>query len=121
MAVIKASCSGCGDVELRSRDLMARVCRDTNVGTYCFACPRCHKRLVRAAEPRIIALLVESGVKLVTWSLPDELHEEHFGPVIDHDDILDLHLLLQRDDWMDDLVRTAADSGLRGFPSLFDR
>ncbi len=44
-----------------------------------------------------------SGVRLVTWHLPEELQEVHEGDPIDHDDLLDFHALLQRDDWIDTL------------------
>jgi hypothetical protein len=105
MATIRASCVGCGDVELTSRDLTVRVCRDNGAGTYSFGCPRCHQIAVRSAEPRIVELLVTSGVRLVTWSLPAELNEVHTGPPIDHDDLLDFHALLETDDWLDAVLR----------------
>ena len=106
MATIRASCVGCGDVELTSRDLTVRVCRDNGTGSYSFPCPRCHQIAVRSAEPRIVELLVTSGVRLVTWSLPAELSEHHDGPPICHDDLLDFHALLQTDGWLDSLVRS---------------
>lgn len=101
MATIRASCDRCGDIEMTSRDLTVRVCRNDGSGTYCFSCPRCHERGVRGAEPRVVELLVTSGVKLVTWSLPAELHEVHAGEPINHDDLLDFHAILETDDWMD--------------------
>ncbi len=103
MATIRASCGECGDVELTSRDVTVRVCRDDNSGTYSFACPQCGLVAVKAAEPRIVELLVTSGVRLVTWSLPAELAETHTGDPIDHDDLLDFHTLLESDGWMDTL------------------
>ena len=108
MATIRASCDHCGDIEMTSRDLTVRVCRNDGSGTYCFSCPLCHERGVRDAEPRVVELLVTSGVRLVTWSLPAELSEVHAGDQIDHDDLLDFHALLQTDDWMgqlEDLTR----------------
>ncbi|MCB0988237.1 MAG: hypothetical protein KDB09_10765 [Acidimicrobiales bacterium] len=100
MATIRASCDRCGDIEMTSRDLTVRVCRNDGSGTYCFACPLCHERGVREAEPRVVELLVTSGVRLVTWSLPAELSESHHGAPITHDDILDFHALLETEDWM---------------------
>ncbi|CAN5404709.1 hypothetical protein BH10ACT1_BH10ACT1_27430 [soil metagenome] len=105
MATIRASCATCGDVEVTSRDVTVRVCRDDNSGTYSFACPTCLLVSVKEAEPRIVELLVTSGVRLVTWSLPDELREVHAGEPIDHDDLLDFHALLQTDGWMETLHR----------------
>ncbi|CAN5743677.1 hypothetical protein BH23ACT2_BH23ACT2_17970 [soil metagenome] len=105
MATIRASCETCGDVEFTSCDVTVRVCRDDNSGTYAFSCPRCHTTVSKVAEPRIVELLVSSGVKLVTWSLPDELREEKVGAPIDHDDLLDFHALLETDGWVEILHR----------------
>jgi hypothetical protein len=101
MATIRARCDRCGDIEMTTRDLTVRVCRDDGSGTYCFSCPRCRERGVRAAEPRVVELLVTSGVRLETWSLPAELHEVRTGPPITHDDLLDFHAILETDDWLE--------------------
>lgn len=108
MATIRASCSTCGDVEFTSRDVTVRVCRDDDAGTYTFTCPGCRERVTKDAEPRIVELLVASGVELVTWSLPAELHEVKVGDPIDHDDLLDFHTLLETDGWMETLHRMTA-------------
>lgn len=105
MATIRASCATCGDVEITSRDVTVRVCRDDSTGSYSFRCPACATTVVKDAEPRIVELLVTSGVDLVTWSLPAELHEVHDGDPIDHDDLLDFHALLEADEWMETLHR----------------
>jgi hypothetical protein len=105
MATIRASCQTCGDVEFTSRDVTVRVCRDDNSGTYAFSCPICYTTVTKDAEPRIIDLLVSSGVELRTWSLPDELHEAKVGDPIDHDDLLDFHALLETDGWLESLYR----------------
>ncbi len=105
MATIRASCSACGDVELTSRDVTVRVCREDSSGTYSFRCPRCGTVSLKDAEPRIVELLVTSGARLVTWSLPQELAEVHDGDPIDHDDLLDFHMLLEGDGWMETLER----------------
>lgn len=106
MATIRATCSDCGDVELTSADVQVRVCTDDESGTYTFRCPACHMMVVKPAEPRVVELLVASGVRLSTWELPAELSETHLGPAISHDDLLDFHDLLQRDDaWLEELSR----------------
>lgn len=103
MATIRASCGDCGDVELTTGDVRVRVCVRDNQGSYSFRCPTCRMAVVKAAEPRIVDLLVASGVELATWDLPAELFESHAGPNLTHDDLLDFHHLLQRDDWFDQL------------------
>jgi hypothetical protein len=50
--------------------------------------------VVKTAEPRIVDLLVASGVELSTWHLPEELLEPKIGPTLTHDDLLDFHDLL---------------------------
>lgn len=106
MATIRASCAVCGDVELTTQDVQVRVCVDDNQGTYSFRCPECEMVVVKAAEPRIIELLVASGVRLSRWSLPAELGEARAGgEPINHDDLLDFHALMERDDWIDNLER----------------
>ena len=109
MATIRASCETCGDVELSSDDVTVRVCREDSAGgTYTFTCPNCGDLVVKGAESHVIELLVTSGVRLVTWSIPEELREPRSGKPIDHDDILDFHALMQREDWMDMLHRPSS-------------
>lgn len=98
MATIRASCADCGDVELTTRDVHVRVCEADNSGSYSFRCPRCHMAVVKPAEPRIVDLLVASGVPMSMWKLPAELAEPRSGAPITHDDLLDFHELLHRDD-----------------------
>lgn len=103
MATIRASCPDCGDVELTTRDVQVRVCADDNSGSYNFRCPSCTLAVAKDAAPRIVELLVSSGVKLVTWELPAEMRERRQGPAICHDDLLDFHDLLGDDAWFDRL------------------
>ncbi len=104
MATIRATCVDCGDVELTTADVRVRVCIEDNAGSYHFRCPHCAMAVVKPAEPRIVDLLVASGVELSTWRLPAELFEPRFGDRINHDDLLDFHELLESDDWFDTVV-----------------
>lgn len=103
MTTIRASCPTCGDVQLRPADLRVRVCADDNQGAYVFHCPACRGAVAKDASPRIIELLVGSGVRMDVWRLPAELREERSGPALTHDDLLDLHLLLKSDGWFEHL------------------
>ena len=98
MATIRASCSECGDVELTTHDVHVRVCEADNSGSYSFRCPRCRMAVVKPAEPRIVDLLIASGVAMSMSRLPAELTEPRGGDPITHDDLLDFHELLHRDD-----------------------
>ena len=109
MPTIRATCTDCGDVELTTSDVRVRVCIEDNSGSYLFRCPACHMAVVKPAEPRIVDLLVASGVELSTWQLPGELYEPRTGPPLNHDDILDFHNLLEADDWFDQLANLVRD------------
>ncbi|HLU40843.1 MAG TPA: hypothetical protein VKZ55_00460 [Microthrixaceae bacterium] len=99
MALIRATCSDCGDVELRSRDLRVRTCTDTEEATYLFRCPVCRMIEVRPAEPHVVDVLLAAGVQSEEWRLPAELSEPRKGEAITHDDVLDFHHLLTTPDW----------------------
>jgi hypothetical protein len=96
---IRATCGQCGDVELTTADVRVRVCIEDNQGSYLFRCPACRMAVVKPAEPRIVDLLVASGVEFSTWTMPAELRERRpLGPAISHDDLLDFHVLLDGPD-----------------------
>jgi uncharacterized protein YlaI len=100
VTTIRASCPTCGDVELTVKDVTVRVCAEDNSGTYSFICPECAHAVSKPAEPRIVDLLVSSGVRMSVWHLPAEMFEPHAaGDVISHDDLLDFHELLEDDGW----------------------
>jgi hypothetical protein len=104
MATIRASCPDCGDVELTTRDVTVRICTFDDKGGYSFRCPRCRLAVAKDAAPRIVDLLVSSGVKLTKWDLPAELGEPRQGPAITHDDLLDFHKVLESDNWMAEVI-----------------
>ncbi len=104
MATIRATCPTCADVELTTRDLSVQVCSDTSQGSYSFRCPTCLLAVSKQAEPRIIDLLVSSGVRMRLWRLPAELQEPKQGRPFNWDDLLEFHDLLQRPDWFDQLL-----------------
>ena len=109
MPTIRATCTDCGDVELTTSDVRVRVCMEDNSGSYLFRCPTCNMAVVKPAEPRIVDLLVASGVELSTWQLPEELYETKVGAPLNHDDLLDFHHLLDTDDWFDRLANLVRD------------
>ncbi|MBL8775566.1 MAG: hypothetical protein JNK12_06540 [Acidimicrobiales bacterium] len=109
MATIRASCPDCGDVEFTTADVQVRISAPDGSGTYSFRCPGCVVTVVKSAEPRTIDLLLASGVEQATNPLPAELAEHGDGAPITHDDLLDFHDLLQRDDdWFHALASEAA-------------
>ena len=111
MATIRASCPDCGDVEFTSEDVQVRVSGDDGSGTYAFHCPGCRVTVVKAAEARTIDLLVASGVMTVTEAdLPEIEARPDGGSPLTHDDLVEFHDLLHKDDsWFTDLVSDLED------------
>lgn len=104
MALIRATCTDCGDVELRSRDLKVRMCAETDSATYLFRCPVCRMIEVRNAEEHVVDVLLAAGVPCTEWHMPAELEERRDGEPITHDDVLDFHELLSTPDWFTTLA-----------------
>ena len=107
---IRATCETCGDVELRIHDVTVRLCLDDDAGSYVFRCPGCAMAVVKDAEPRVVDLLVASGVGIDYWTRPAELDERRSSPAFTHDDLLDFHDLLQGDDWQRQLLGSPFDA-----------
>lgn len=108
MAWIRASCPMCGDVELGIAEVQVMMCASTNEGSYVFRCPDCQLAVSKPAEPTVVNVLVASGVQMSVWQLPAELEEPHAGPPVGYDDLLAFHFELERDDWLERLLRGAA-------------
>jgi hypothetical protein len=104
VATVRASCSGCGDVELTTREVQVQVCTATDEGSYSFVCPSCRLIVNKPAERRVIDLLVSAGVKVVSWDLPAELSEPKSGEPISYDDLLAFHFELTSDDWFEHVI-----------------
>jgi len=108
VATIRASCPTCGDVELTTRDVQVLLCSTTNEGSYAFQCPACLLAVTKPAEPRVVDVLVSSGVRMTVCQFPAELDEAHHGDPIDYDDLLQFHFELKNDDWFGRLTATFA-------------
>lgn len=124
MTRIRANCPDCGDVELAPAAMLIRVAHDPvdlvgEDSCYQFTCPTCDTKVTKAADDRIVQLLITGGVPMevaspsmdvepidAVLSPPASYHPEDPPPgrPFSHDDLLDLHLLLQREDWFSDLV-----------------
>jgi hypothetical protein len=98
-------------VELTNDDVTVLVCSTTNVSSYAFQCPTCDLAVTKPAEPRVVDLLVSTGVRLSVWELPAELEEVHAGAPIGYDDLLEFHFELRRDDWFERMLAGGRDAG----------
>jgi hypothetical protein len=114
MTTIKATCPQCGEVGLMPGEIELRVDRSGRDGSfYAFLCPSCLDTVRKPADDRVIRLLLSGGVQAQSLKtifdddpeLPRRSLTKRFnGPPITHDDLLDFHTLLGRDDWFDDLL-----------------
>lgn len=98
-------------MRLGAGDLTVRVCTDDGSGAYCFQCSTCGTAVHHDANAGVCDLLVSAGVQRVEWCWPEELEERPGGPMFTPDDLLDFHLLLDRDDeeWGRQLAGSAPD------------
>lgn len=98
MATIKASCPCCGDVELTAVQVRLVVCSVADWSYYAFTCSTCSDEVRKPAAPEVVSLLQAGGVVVERWVVPAEALEEHDGPRIAYDDVLDFALWLERVD-----------------------
>ena len=109
MAIVRATCAACGDVELDIADVQIQVCPSYETATYSFQCPACRLITSKEAGERVYGALSAAGCEIVMWTLPSELHEKKLGPPITHDDLLAFHLALEDDGWMEELASAGRD------------
>lgn len=105
MTTIKATCPACGEVELTGDDIELMVCPTAPLSYYAFACPSCADKIRKPADDHIVSLLISGGVEAMVWDIPAEALEDHGGPALTYDDLLDFVLSLTR---TDDLAGLAA-------------
>lgn len=91
MALIKATCPSCGQVDLTAEDIELRIDPLEETGTYAFRCPACIRRVDKPADRRIVRLLLAGGVA------PQPHEIEASGEPFTYDDLLDFHFELQND------------------------
>jgi hypothetical protein len=104
---IEANCPTCGTVDCAPGIFTLAICSDKSSSFYRFQCPVCGDSVQKHADARVIELLVAEGIAPVQWEFPAEMREAHNGPSITMDDVLDMHLLLQRADWFEHLTQHA--------------
>ena len=123
MTRIRATCPTCGEVDLQPRDIQLEIVGDdpanVNDGSfYAFSCPDCDGTVTKPADVRIARLLSSGGVAVTYRSANPRLDAEvaraialldhpegmPIVPALTRDDLLDFHLLLQTDDWFEELL-----------------
>ena len=107
-ATFRVKCTTCGEVVLGPEAIDLQWCSHQPASFFRYACPTCGEANTRPADGQIAKILVVAGVKPTYWHLPAEALESHDGPPLTSDDILDFHLLLERDDWFEHLTQQRA-------------
>ena len=96
-ARVEARCPWCGPVEFPAEDLSLYVGSEAGA-LFEFACPRCGRTVVRPLDRKDAGTLMEVGVPPSRDPGPLELLEEHSGPPITWNDIIDFHEAMSRRD-----------------------
>ena len=96
-ARITCSCPVCGAMTLPADAFDLVVCAsDTGRSFYQFTCPKCSGLVTKQASERVVTGLSARGVRVA--SLPMEALEDHAGPALTMDDLLDLSIALSKAD-----------------------
>ena len=104
MTTIKATCPDCGEIDLTADDILLRIGAQSGGNTYGFSCPECSEFVQKAADERVVRLLLSGGVMPTLVHVPAEALEAHSGPPINHDDLIAFHDLLESDDWYEQVL-----------------
>lgn len=110
---IRTSCPHCAvRIWLRPREvkLALEPTADAHAGRYAYLCPACSRIPVQKADRSLVRQLRAWGAEVVTGDGGHRPgtpvgHPETAagGPPLTLDDLLDLHELLARDDWLDEI------------------
>ncbi len=100
MTSIKASCYDCGEIELTADDVTLMVCNHAASSYYTFVCPGCEALVRKPADDHVVSLLMSGGVRAEVWEIPAEALEEHNGPQLTYDDLLDFVLHAAHTDYL---------------------
>ncbi len=76
MTTIKTTCDSCGDVELRPDQLALELDPHQESGSYRFECPLCGAMQRRPANPRVVSVLLATGVSYEVVNLSPITEEE---------------------------------------------
>lgn len=93
--LVQADCPTCGEVIAQASALVCGVSDAEQTALCELPCPCCDRALLLRLAATEVPTLVLLGAR-ATRSLPFELLEAHSGPVVSWDEVLDLHLELER-------------------------
>ena len=106
MQTILLSCNSCGEIHVPAdavsffRDLNSDQTRCT------LFCPDCNRLIIKEIHsPELASDLIKAGCNVMP-APPLELYEQHPGPALTTDDLLDFCLLLETKTWYEQLLKT---------------
>lgn len=74
MTTIKTTCARCGDIHLTPEDVALELRPGGREGDYRFSCPVCTAQQRRPANPRVVSVLLATGVHFEVIN-PDPITE----------------------------------------------
>lgn len=102
---VRATCPSetCGDIRTDIENVVLRLPEGGIIveGQYRFICPNCHTIVLKTASPSTISLLTTAGAKTEYYTPSLEILErptESSAEPISLDDLIDLHLEIERDE-----------------------
>jgi len=99
---ISTTCRQCGTVTVDPASLRIHL-NDDRVSYFSCSCPLCLDTLGGTVGTEVARSLVARGVSLSEDPFSVEVLERPTGARFSLDDLLDLHELLESDDWFDEL------------------
>lgn len=91
---MRARCTWCGEIRITVDSLRCGLTEDRSVALCEFECPSCGRLQFHRTTADRAAMFVLSGAQRAGTRMPFELLEEHVGPAINWDDVLDLRIAL---------------------------
>lgn len=64
------TCTTCGDQEISSTEVSARVCVDNDDAEYRFTCNHCENTIVKSCDQDVVEALGAINVLVEVWKLP---------------------------------------------------
>lgn len=93
-----ARCTWCGDIEIEAGQVRCAVDPHGDRALVELTCPSCSRLVLLAVSAARAASRMLGGARPMTGPIPFELLERHTGPRLTMDDLLDLHLEIERMD-----------------------
>ena len=96
MTNVRASCPGCGTIEILASEITIRCCDQPRQDSYRLRCPICSMWMVKDANTQVVTALLAAGSPIERWRLPLEMNERpDDAAAITDDDLIDFHAALE--------------------------